>query len=105
MLVSCDNTSETLYLFQITVSIDGSVTATGTTTGEFTKLSSNILYVGGSPHTASLPGSQVRANFMGCLREVDRLFQLFDGSFLHFLVLWDCRVQDYLGTELHSAQG
>ena len=57
-------------LFQITVSIDGSVTATGTTSGEFTKLSSNILYVAGSPHTASLPGSQVKVNFRGCLREV-----------------------------------
>lgn len=32
--------------------------------------SDDFFYVGGSPSTADLPGSPVSNNFMGCLKEV-----------------------------------
>jgi hypothetical protein len=55
--------------FQIRVSVDG-IEKTGTTSGEYKMLSSNILYVAGSPNTGDLPGSRIRNNFKGCMKNV-----------------------------------
>ncbi|XP_064621737.1 neurexin 1-like isoform X2 [Lineus longissimus] len=53
----------------IRVSVDG-IEKTGTTSGEYKMLSSNILYVAGSPDTGNLPGSRIRNNFKGCMKNV-----------------------------------
>ncbi|XP_067278225.1 neurexin-1a isoform X4 [Pseudorasbora parva] len=55
----------------VTISVDGILTTTGYTQEDYTMLGSDdFFYVGGSPGTTDLPGSPVRNNFMGCLREV-----------------------------------
>lgn len=51
--------------------MDGILTTTGYTQEDYTMLGSDdFFYVGGSPSTADLPGSPVSNNFMGCLKEV-----------------------------------
>ncbi|XP_053395317.1 neurexin-1-like isoform X3 [Mercenaria mercenaria] len=55
----------------IDIKVDGTSRAKGSTMGEFTKLSSNILYVGGSSHPRELLGSPVRTNFRGCMKKVE----------------------------------
>ena len=55
---------------QISMEVDGIYRQSGSTTGRYTLLSSKLLYVAGSPDTATLPGSRVRANFKGCMRKV-----------------------------------
>ncbi|KAL8610426.1 hypothetical protein ACOMHN_035143 [Nucella lapillus] len=54
----------------IYMEVDGIHRESGSTTGRYTRLSSKLLYVAGSPHTASLPGSRVGTNFRGCMRKV-----------------------------------
>ncbi|XP_067682449.1 neurexin 1-like isoform X4 [Haliotis asinina] len=54
----------------ISVEVDGVHRKSGSTTGQFTLLSSSLLYVGGSPNTATLVGSRVTQNFKGCMRKV-----------------------------------
>ncbi|KAL8601328.1 hypothetical protein ACOMHN_054622 [Nucella lapillus] len=54
----------------ISVEVDGIHNEAGSTTGRYTLLSSKVLYVAGSPDTATLPGSRVRTNFKGCMRKV-----------------------------------
>ncbi|XP_060602155.1 neurexin-1-like isoform X2 [Ruditapes philippinarum] len=56
---------------QIDIKVDGISRAKGSTMGEFTKLSSNILFVGGSPNPRELLGSNVRSNFRGCMKKVE----------------------------------
>ncbi|XP_067682448.1 neurexin 1-like isoform X3 [Haliotis asinina] len=55
---------------EISVEVDGVHRKSGSTTGQFTLLSSSLLYVGGSPNTATLVGSRVTQNFKGCMRKV-----------------------------------
>ncbi|XP_076443088.1 neurexin 1-like isoform X2 [Babylonia areolata] len=55
---------------EISVEVDGIHGESGSTTGRYTLLSSKVLYVAGSPDTATLPGSRVRTNFKGCMRKV-----------------------------------
>lgn len=50
--------------------IDGTERVSGSTSGDFTILTSNVLYVGGSPNTRELPGSDISANFRGCMKQV-----------------------------------
>ena len=59
--------------------VDGIHRASGSTTGRYTLLSSKVLYVAGSPDTATLPGSRVRTNFKGCMRKVRMLTLLAKG--------------------------
>uniref|UniRef100_A0A2C9K886 Uncharacterized protein n=1 Tax=Biomphalaria glabrata TaxID=6526 RepID=A0A2C9K886_BIOGL len=54
----------------ISVELDGMYRETGSTSGIYVRLSSNVLYVAGSPHTSTLAGSRVKTNFKGCLRKV-----------------------------------
>ncbi|NP_001240692.1 neurexin [Aplysia californica] len=54
----------------VTMELDGMYRKQGSITGKFIRLSSNLLYVAGSPNTETLPGSRVRTNFKGCLRKV-----------------------------------
>ncbi|CAH1791707.1 unnamed protein product, partial [Owenia fusiformis] len=56
---------------EVTIEVDNKKVGSGTTTGDFTMLSSNVLYVGGSPDTSKLPGSRVKSNFRGCLKKVE----------------------------------
>ena len=42
----------------------------GTAAGDFSMLSSRVLYVGGSENVADLRGSQIKENFRGCLKQV-----------------------------------
>ncbi|XP_050406301.1 neurexin-3 isoform X2 [Patella vulgata] len=55
---------------EISMEVDGVYRKSGSTTGEFTLLSSSVLYVAGSPNTVLLPGSRVKSNFKGCMRKV-----------------------------------
>ena len=54
----------------MSVQVDDDYRRTGTTVGDFTMLSSQELFVAGSPNTANLPGSKTKDNFRGCLRKV-----------------------------------
>ncbi|CAG5136431.1 unnamed protein product, partial [Candidula unifasciata] len=54
----------------ISVELDGVHREHGSTSGTFSRMSSNVLYVAGSPRTDTLPGSRVRNNFKGCLKRV-----------------------------------
>ncbi|KAI3373631.1 hypothetical protein L3Q82_022229 [Scortum barcoo] len=56
---------------QVTILVDGILTATGYTQEDYTMLGSDdLFYIGGSLNTADLPGSPVSNNFMGCLKDV-----------------------------------
>ncbi|XP_043199961.1 neurexin-1-like isoform X3 [Amphibalanus amphitrite] len=55
----------------VSINVDGVYTERGTTSGPFTYLTSSRLFVAGSNDTSSLPGSQARHNFVGCLRKVE----------------------------------
>ncbi|CAL1526179.1 unnamed protein product [Lymnaea stagnalis] len=54
----------------ISMEVDGMYREQGSTSGSYVILSSNVLYVAGSPNTEKLPGSRVKTNFKGCLRKV-----------------------------------
>ncbi|KAH3844655.1 hypothetical protein DPMN_086914 [Dreissena polymorpha] len=55
---------------EVSVDVDGSQRLMGMTQGTFTMLSSHVIYLGGSPNTDSLAGSDIRANFRGCMKKV-----------------------------------
>lgn len=55
---------------QIEILVDGVHKEGGSTHGHLAMLSSNVVYVAGSPNTAELPGSKISSNFVGCLRKV-----------------------------------
>ena len=55
---------------QVSVEIDGTERVSGSTSGNFNMLTSNLLYLGGSPSTHQLPGTSVKANFRGCMKQV-----------------------------------
>lgn len=55
---------------QISVSVDGHHNNTGTAFGDFTMLSSEVLYLAGSEDVQGLPGSQINHNFRGCMQQV-----------------------------------
>lgn len=58
--------------------MDGILTTTGYTQEDYTMLGSDdFFYVGGSPSTADLPGSPVSNNFMGCLKEVGCMYDMY----------------------------
>ncbi|XP_033734709.1 LOW QUALITY PROTEIN: neurexin-2-like [Pecten maximus] len=54
----------------IDIVVDGGFKKSGTTAGDFTMLSSRLLYVGGSPNPSTLYGSRVQTNFKGCMKKV-----------------------------------
>ncbi|XP_013396315.1 neurexin-2-like isoform X1 [Lingula anatina] len=55
---------------EIAILVDGLLQQTGATTGVFSMLSSNVLYVGGSANTFKLTQGKVNSNFRGCLKKV-----------------------------------
>ena len=57
-------------LLQINVEVDTNITQTGTIVGEFTILSSRVLYVGGSPSPGTVGDVRIVDNFRGCLKQV-----------------------------------
>ncbi|XP_069116401.1 neurexin-1-like isoform X2 [Argopecten irradians] len=54
----------------IDIVVDGGFKKSGTTVGDFTMLSSRLIYVGGSPNPSSLNGARTQTNFKGCLKKV-----------------------------------
>ncbi|XP_052769324.1 neurexin-1-like isoform X2 [Mya arenaria] len=56
---------------QVFVDVDDFRRVMGMTQGEFTKLSSNQLFLGGAPDPARLPGSDITSNFQGCMKQVE----------------------------------
>jgi len=56
---------------QIHVEIDKNITQTGTVVGEFTILSSRVLYVAGSPSHGIIEDLGIVDNFRGCLKQVN----------------------------------
>ncbi|GFO35585.1 neurexin [Plakobranchus ocellatus] len=69
-----DNRWHQLYIkresSQVNIKIDGWYDKYHTMTGKYIRLSSNTLYVAGSPNTEHLAGSEVSTNFKGCMRKV-----------------------------------
>jgi len=57
---------------QVSVQVDDDLQKTGTTVGEFTMLSSKLMFVGGRPGTTSVEQLTPAAvhNFKGCLKQV-----------------------------------
>ena len=55
---------------QIHVEVDQNITQTGTIVGEFTILSSRVLYVAGSPSPGAVEDMGIVDNFRGCLKQV-----------------------------------
>ncbi|XP_021341144.1 neurexin-1a-like isoform X3 [Mizuhopecten yessoensis] len=55
---------------EIDIMVDGGFKKSGTTAGDFTMLSSRLLYVGGSPNPSTLYGARVQTNFKGCMKKV-----------------------------------
>ncbi|XP_065225027.1 neurexin 1 isoform X2 [Planococcus citri] len=55
---------------RVSLTVDGIYTEHASTAGTFTMLSSSKLYIGGSEHTRTLPGSSTNQNFVGCLRRM-----------------------------------
>ncbi|CAG5125145.1 unnamed protein product, partial [Candidula unifasciata] len=54
----------------INIDVDGMYRKQGSTSGKFVRLSSNVMYIAGSPQTSKLAGSKVGNNFKGCMRKV-----------------------------------
>lgn len=59
---------------QINIDVDGMYRKQGSTSGKFVRLSSNVMYIAGSPQTSKLAGSKVGNNFKGCMRKVSTCF-------------------------------
>ena len=65
---------------KVTVQVDDDLHKTGTTVGEFTMLSSRLMFVGGHPRTAGSVGHHTPAsnhNFKGCLKQVGDISAVF----------------------------
>ena len=62
---------------QVSVQVDDDLQKTGTTVGEFTMLSSKLLFVGGRPRTTSVPQltHATNHNFKGCLKQVGFMYR------------------------------
>ena len=52
------------------MTVDRSYTEKWTTTGSFSMLSSNKVFIGGSSQPYKLPGSKTKTNFVGCMKKV-----------------------------------
>ena len=65
------------YFFKVTMTVDGTYNEKWTTSGTFSMLSSNKVFIGGSNQPYKLPGANSKANFVGCMKKV--------GIFLDFV--------------------
>ena len=63
--------------FKVTMTVDGTYNEKWTTSGTFSMLSSNKVFIGGSNQPYKLPGANSKANFVGCMKKV--------GIFLDFV--------------------
>ena len=52
------------------MTVDGTYTEKWTTSGTFSMLSSNKVFIGGSSQPYKLPGANSKANFVGCMKKV-----------------------------------
>jgi leucine-rich repeat transmembrane neuronal protein 1/2 len=55
----------------VTMTVDGTYTEKWTTSGTFSMLSSNKVFIGGSSQPYKLPGANSKANFVGCMKKVE----------------------------------
>ena len=55
---------------QVTMTVDGTYTEKWTTSGTFSMLSSNKVFIGGSSQPYKLPGANTKTNFVGCMKKV-----------------------------------
>ena len=55
---------------QVTMTVDGTYREKWTTSGTFSMLSSNKVFIGGSSQPYKLPGANTKTNFVGCMKKV-----------------------------------
>jgi len=55
---------------QVTIEVDNQVRKTGTVVGDFTMLSSSVMFLGGIPKNVNHPGSRPPRFLQGCLKQV-----------------------------------
>ena len=61
------------------MTVDGTYTEKWTTSGTFSMLSSNKVFIGGSSQPYKLPGANSKANFVGCMKKVCICFWIWLG--------------------------
>lgn len=69
----CGFLSGFCYIHQVYAYVDNEeYEAKWTTTGNFTDITSRVMFVGGAPDVRQLNGSKATQNFFGCLRAVSK---------------------------------
>ena len=67
---------------QVTIQVDDEIQRTGTTVGDFTMMSSKLMYIGGATTPTKLPTET--ENFRGCLKQVHSYIYIYIYIYIYF---------------------